>query len=483
MLGEAPGVKNFFVAAGMNSVGIASAAGAGKAISEWMVEGHPTDDLWEVDIRRFHDFQANGQYLRDRTTESVGLLYADHWPFKQPRTARSVRCSALHDRLKARGACFGVVSGWERANWFAPDGVEAKYEYSWGRQNWFEYSAAEHMAVRNGVGVYDLTSFAKFRCEGRDATAVLQAMCGNDVDVPIGKVVYTQLLNNRGGIEADLTVTRLAADTYFIVSAGATETRDFDWLSRHIPEASQVVLTNMTSAYAMLGIMGPGSRDLLSTLTDADLSNAVFPYATAQQIDFAYARLLALRMSYVGELGWELYIPTEFATGVFDALMVEGENVGLRLVGLHAVDSLRLEKGYRHWGSDITPDDTPYEAGLGFAVNLDAGDFMGREALILQKESGLNRKLVMFTLDDPEPILHHDEPIFRDGELVSSITHGAYAHLLESAMGMGYLENKEGISDEWILSGRYEIGVAGNRISATAHLKAPYDPSAKRVRM
>jgi 4-methylaminobutanoate oxidase (formaldehyde-forming) len=483
MLGEAPGVKNFFVAAGMNSVGIASAAGAGKAISEWIVEGHPSDDLWEVDIRRFHSFQANGQYLRDRTIESVGLLYAVHWPFKQPRTARSIRCSPLHGRLKARGACFGVVAGWERANWFAPEGVEPKYEYSWGRQNWFEYSAAEHMAVRNGVGAYDLTSFAKFRCEGRDATSVLQPLCGNDIDGPIGKVVYTQLLNERGGIEADLTVTRLAEATYLIITAGVTETRDFDWLSRHIPRDSHAVLTNLTSAYAMLGIMGPGSRDLLSALTDADLSNAAFPYATAQQIDFAYARLLALRMSYVGELGWELYIPTEFATGVFEALMVEGEKVGLRLVGLHAVDSLRLEKGYRHWGSDITPDDTPYEAGLGFAVNLDREDFIGREALIQQKESGLTRKLVMFTLDEPEPILHHDEPIYRNGELVSSITHGAYAHLLNSAMGMGYLENPEGVSDEWILSGRYEIGVEGKRIPATAHIKAPYDPSAKRVRM
>ena len=483
MLGEAPGVKNFFVAAGMNSVGIASAAGAGKAISEWIVEGHPTEDLWEVDIRRFHSSQANGQFLRDRTTESVGLLYADHWPFKQPRTARSVRCSPLHDRLTKRGACFGVVAGWERANWFAPDGVEPKYEYSWGRQNWFKYSAEEHLAMRNGVGVYDLTSFAKFRCEGPDATSVLQSICCNDIDVPIGKVVYTQLLNERGGIEADLTVTRLAENTYFIVTAGASETRDYDWLSRHIPEDSRAVLTSVTSAYATLGIMGPGSRDLLATLTDADLSNSAFPYATAQHIDFAYARPLALRMSYVGELGWELYIPAEFSTGVFDALMDEGEKVGLRLVGLHAVDSLRLEKGYRHWGTDITPDDTPYEAGLGFAVKLAKGDFIGREALIRQKETGLTRKLIMFTLDDPEPILHHDEPIYRDGELVSSITHGAYAHLLGGAMGMGYLENAEGVGNEWVLGARYEIRVDGKLISATAHLKAPYDPLAKRVRM
>jgi len=483
MLGEAPGIKNFFVAAGMNSVGIASAAGAGKAISEWIVEGHPTDDLWEVDIRRFHGWQSNSQYLQDRITETVGLLYADHWPFKQPETARSVRCSPIHHQLRERGACFGVVSGWERANWFAPEGVEPKYEYSWGRQNWFEYAAAEHMAVRNGVGVYDLTSMAKFRFQGRDAKDVLQHVCANDVDVPIGKVVYTQLLNQRGGIEADLTVTRLAEDTYFIVTAGATEIRDFDWLSRNIPEDSNTVLTNLTSAYAMLGIMGPESRNLLSTLTDADLSNDAFPFATAQEIDFAYARPLALRMSYVGELGWELYIPSEFAPGVFDALMVEGENFGLRPVGLHAVDSLRLEKGYRHWGSDITPDDTPFEAGLGFAVKLDKSDFIGREALMRQRELGLTRKLVMFVLDDPDPLLYHDEPIYRNGELVSSVTHGAYVHMLRCAMGMGYLENSEGISDEWILSGKYEIDVEGELIPAKAFLKAPYDPSNKRVRM
>lgn len=483
MLGEAPGVKNYFVAAGMNSVGIASAAGAGKAISEWIVEGHPTEDLWEVDIRRFQAWQSNSQYLQDRITETVGFLYADHWPFKQPKRARSVRRSPVYHQLKEQGACFGVMAGWERANWFAPKGVTPEYEYSWGRQNWFNYAASEHMAVRNSVGVYDLTSMAKFRCQGRDAKAVLQHICANDIDVPVGKIVYTQLLNLRGGIEADLTVTRLAEDTYFIVTAGATEIRDFDWLSRHIPGDSQAVLTNMTSAYAMLGVMGPESRNLLSALTSADLSNDAFPFATGQEIDFAYARLLALRISFVGELGWELYIPSEFAPSVFEALLAEGEKYDLRQVGLHALDSLRLEKGYRHWGSDITPDNTPFEAGLGFTVKLDKGDFIGREALVLQRESDLIRRLVMFTLDDPEPLLYHDEPIYRNGKLVSCVTHGAYAHLLGCAMGMGYLENLEGISDEWILSGKYEIDVEGELIPAQAHLKALYDPTSKRVRM
>jgi 4-methylaminobutanoate oxidase (formaldehyde-forming) len=415
MLGEAPGVKNFFVAAGMNSVGIASAAGSGKALAQWIDQGYPEEDLWSVDIRRFYGWQANPRYLYDRTTEAVGLLYADHWPFNQRKTARNVRRTPFHDRLSQRGACFGEVAGWERANWFAPQGVKAEYVYSWGRQNWFEYSAAEHMAVRENVGVYDLSSMAKFLVQGHDSRAELQRICGNNLDVPEGKVVYTQFLNQRGGIEADVTVTRLSEDRYFIVTPGATGTRDFEWIRRHLREDAHAFLTDVTSAYTMLAVMGPRARDLLSTLTDADLSNEAFPFATAQQIDVAYARPIVMRMSFVGELGWELYIPTEFSNNVFDALMREGEKFDLKLVGLHALDSLRLEKGYRHWGADITTDDTPFEAGLGFCVKLDKGDFVGKDALVKQTESGLTRKLVIFTLEDPEPLLYHDEPILRNG--------------------------------------------------------------------
>ena len=483
MLGEAPGVKNFFVAAGMNSVGIASAAGSGKALAQWIDQGYPEEDLWSVDIRRFYGWQANPRYLYDRTTEAVGLLYADHWPFNQRKTARNVRRTPFHDRLSQRGACFGEVAGWERANWFAPQGVKAEYVYSWGRQNWFEYSAAEHMAVRENVGVYDLSSMAKFLVQGHDSRAELQRICGNNLDVPQGKVVYTQFLNQRGGIEADVTVTRLSEDRYFIVTPGATGTRDFDWIRRHLREEAHAFLTDVTSAYTMLAVMGPRARDLLSTLTDADLSNEAFPFATAQQIDIAYARPIVMRMSFVGELGWELYIPTEFSNNVFDALMQEGEKFDLKLVGLHALDSLRLEKGYRHWGADITTDDTPFEAGLGFCVKLDKGDFVGKDALVKQTESGLTRKLVIFTLEDPEPLLYHDEPILRNGVKVSENTHGAYAHFLGSAIGMGYLENPDGIDDEWILSGKYQIDVEGKLIAARVHLRAPYDPESKRVRM
>jgi 4-methylaminobutanoate oxidase (formaldehyde-forming) len=339
------------------------------------------------------------------------------------------------------------------------------------------------MAVRENVGVYDLSSMAKFLVQGHDALAELQRICANNLDVMEGKVVYTQLLNQRGGIEADVTVTRLAQDKYFIVTPGATGRRDFDWIRRHLRQDAHVFLTDVTSAYTMLAVMGPRARDLLVTLTDADLSNAAFPFATAQQIDVAYARHLVMRMSFVGELGWELYIPTEFSNNVFDALIAEGEKFDLKPVGLHALDSLRLEKGYRHWGADITPDDSPFEAGLGFCVKLDKGDFIGKDALEKQQESGLTRKLVVFTLEDSQPLLYHDEPILRNGVQVSENTHGAYAHYLGSAIGMGYLENPEGIDDEWILSGKYQIDVEGKLIPAKVHLKAPYDPEAKRVRM
>ncbi len=483
MLGEAPGVRNFFVATGMNSVGIASAAGAGKALAQWIDQGYPEEDLWTVDIKRFSGWQRNKKYLHDMAVEAVGNLYADHWPYKQPETARGVLCSPFQDRLAQRGACFGVVAGWERANWFAPERIKPEYQYSWDRQNWFEYSAAEHMAIREGVGVYDLTSMAKFLIQGRDAENVLQHICANNIAVPPGKVVYTQLLNKRGGIEADLTVTRWDEKSFFIVTAGATGTRDFDWISRHIPDKAHVALTDVTYSYAMLAVMGPKSRDLISTLTDADLSNKAFPFATARQIDIGYARPWAVRISYVGELGWEFYIPTPFATGVFDLLMAEGEKFGLRLVGLHALDSLRLEKGYRHWGSDITPDDTPFEAGLGFVVKLDKGNFMGREALLKQKESGPKRRLVIFTMEDADSLIYHDEPIYRNGELVSENTHGAYGHFLGCAIGMGYLENPKCIDDEWILAGEYTINVEGKLIPAKAHLKAPYDPMGERIRI
>ena len=483
VMGEAPELRNFYVAAGLNSTGIAAGAGVGKAMAEWIVEGEPTMDLTEVDIRRFHGFQNNARYLRDRTVETVGLLYGMHWPQRQHETARSVRLSPLHDRLEARRACFGASAGMERPNWYAPEGVEPRYEYSYGRQNWFPYSAEEHRAVREAVGLFDQTSFAKFLVQGRDAESALQRICSNDVAVPVGRVVYTSMLNQRGGIESDLTVTRTGEDRYLVITSGTSAVRDFEWINRNIPTEIHAFVTDVTSSYAVLGVMGPRSRELLSRLTDADLSNRAFPYLTSSEIDLDYAPVRASRVTYVGELGWELYIPTDFAVRVYDAIVKEGVDFGLMHAGSHAMDSLRCEKAYRSWGQDITDQDTPLEAGLGFAVAFDKdADFIGREALLRQREEGLTRRLVVFTVDDPEPLILGDEPIFRDGELTGRVTSGAYGHTLGRSVGIGYVENEEGVDAAFIRAGEYEIEIAMERFSASATLRPPYDPRGARVR-
>ena len=482
-IGEVPGVKNFFVGCGMNSVGIASAAGAGFALAQIIDQGYPEYELWPLDVKRWFPWQRNKKYLHDRIKESVGVLYHHHYPNRQKETARPVICTPIHDRLKEKGACFSMIAGWERADWFAPEGVEPKHEYSWHRQNWFPYQAEEHMAVRDGVGMYDLSSMGKFLVQGRDAEAALQGICANDVAVPVGQVVYTPILNERGGFETDVTVTKIAENTFFIVTAAATTIHDLDYIRRLIPTDAVATITDVTHGYAMLAVMGPKSRDLLARLTDDDLSNDGFPYATAREIDIAYARPLAMRMSYVGELGWELYIPTNFVQGVFDAIMEAGAEFGLRLVGMQAVNSLRLECGFRHWESDITPDETPYEAGLSFGVKLDKGEFIGREALLKAKDAPLKQKLVMFTLNDPEPLLYFNEPIFRNGEHVGEICSGAYGHKVGSAVGMGYVRNQDGVTNAWVKEGTYEVKVEGKMIPATVHLKSPYDPDNQRTKM
>jgi len=477
MLGETPELKRLFVAAGFNSTGIQSAGGAGKVLSEWIVGGHPPMDLWDVDIRRMQRFQSNKLYAADRAAESLGLLYAMHWPYRQYESARGVRTTPFHDLLAARGACFGEVAGWERANWYAPKGMEPRYDYSYKRQNWFQCAAAEHKAVRTGVAALDQTSFAKFLVEGKDSERVLQRICANDVAVPVGRVVYTQWLNERGGIEADLTVTRLSETAFLVVTSAACAVRDFDWLESHIPEGAHAVAVDVTSAYAVLSVMGPQSRALLAQASGEDLSSAAFPFGTSREIELGYARVRASRITYLGELGWELYIPTEFARNVFAAVERAGEGFGLKLAGMHAMDSCRMEKAYRSWGHDISDEDTPLEAGLMFAVKL-GKEFIGRDALLRQRETRLTKRLVQFALDDPEPLLYHNEPIWRDGRLVGRTTSGAYGHHLGRAVALGYVHDEAGVD----ASGRWEIEVAGVRYSAKASLEPLYDPKSLRIR-
>jgi len=484
IMGEAPELRNFYVAAGLNSSGIAGAAGAGKAVAEWIVEGHPQMDLSEVDIRRFHGFENGSKYLYDRTVEGLGLLYATHWPKRQPETARMARQSPLHDRLTAAGAAFGELRGWERPNWFAPEGVEPRYEYSYQRQNWFPYSAEEHRAVRETAGLFDQTSFAKFLLQGPDAESVLQRICANDVGVEPGHVVYTAILNERGGIEADLTVTRMAEDQYMIVTGGGVARQNFTWIKSHIPDDARAYLTDVSSAYATLSVMGPNARAILSGLTDADLSNEAFPFLASKEITIAYAPVRATRVTYVGELGWEIYVATEFIAGVYDAIIEAGRAHGLRHAGYHAMDSLRIEKAYRSWGHDIVGVDTPLEAGLRFAVAFDKdGGFIGKDALLTQLDEGIKRRLAVFVLDDPEPILLGDEPIYRDGEQAGVVTSGEYGHTIGTAIGLGYVESEDGVTPAYIRAGTYEIEIATERFAAKVRMTAPYDPKGLRVHM
>ncbi|MCF6322168.1 MAG: FAD-dependent oxidoreductase [Rhizobiaceae bacterium] len=480
-LGEAPEVKNLWVCAGFNSVGIQSAGGAGMALAQWMEDGHAPFDLWDVDIRRMQPFQNNAWYLRERVSETLGLLYADHFPYRQPETSRGVRRSPIHEHLKSRGAVFGESGGWERANWFATKGQSREYQYSWQRQNWFENAKAEHLAVRNNVGLFDMTSFGKIRIEGSDALQFIQKICANQMDVETGKITYTQMLNSRGGIECDLTITRLGENLFLAVVPGATTMRDLTWMHRHRGDLN-VVITDVTSSEAVLCIMGPNSRKLLQAISPADFSNDNHPFGTMREIEIAMGLARAHRVTYVGELGWELYIPTDQAAHVFEAIEEAGSDIDLKLCGLHVLDSCRLEKAYRHFGHDITDEDHVLEAGLGFAVKTDKGEFIGREAVLKKRESGLERRLLQFQLENPEPLLYHNEPILRDGEIVSHLSSGNYGHHLGAAIGLGYVPCK-GEKPAQVLASKYEIEIAGERHDAIASLKPLYDPGSQRIKL
>ncbi len=481
-LGLAPEMDNFWIAAGFNSIGIQSAGGAGMALAEWMDSGEKPFDLGDVDISRMQPFQGNKQYLFERSKETLGLLYADHFPYRQKATARGVRRTPFHHHLLEQGAVMGELAGWERANWFANEGQEREYQYSWKRQNWFENSAAEHRAVRENVGMYDMSSFGKIRVEGPDAEAFMNYIGGGDYSVPNGKIVYTQFLNRTGGIEADVTVTRLTETAYLVVTPAATRLSDQTWMQRHAGNFN-VVITDVTAGEGVLAIMGPNARALLEKVSPNDFSNAANPFGTAQEIELGMSLARAHRVTYVGELGWEIYVSSDMAGHAFETLHAAGQDMGLKLCGMHMMDSCRIEKGFRHFGHDITCEDHVVDAGLGFAVKVDKGcDFIGREAVIARKESGPKNRLVQFKLTDAEPLLFHNEPIVRDGEYVGYLSSGNYGHTLGGAIGLGYVPC-EGEKAADVLASSYEIDVCGVKVKAEVSLKPMYDPKSERVKV
>lgn len=486
LLGEAPELKNFFIGAGFNSMGIASAGGAGRALAEWIVEGAPTSDLFAVDIRRFAGFNNNPTWLHDRVKETLGLHYAMPWPNRELDSARPFRRSALYDRLAAKNAVFGSKMGWERVNYFAPEGEAPEIQYSFGRQNWHDAVAAEHKNTREGVSVFDQSSFAKLLVQGRDACAQLNRICAANVDVPVGHTIYTGLLNERGGYESDLTVLRLKDQEFMLITGSAQAVHDADWIRRNFVEDAHAFLTDVTSAWSVLAVMGPKSRDVLRKLTKADLSNAGFPFATVQEIDLGYATVLANRMTYVGELGWELLVPVEFAIGVYEDLMRAGAEHGISDAGYYALEGLRLEKGYRAWSRELTPGITPLQAGLSFAVDFGKPDgFIGSEALLAAKEDPdhLKIRIVQLVLDNGAQQLWGGEAVLCNGVEIGEVRSAAYGHTLGASVALCQLDAPERITVDYIRNGGFEIDLAGTRFAATAHLRSPYDFGNERPKM
>ncbi|MEX2518194.1 MAG: FAD-dependent oxidoreductase [Paracoccaceae bacterium] len=474
-LGLAPGAENVWVAAGFNSIGIQSAGGAGMALAEWMESGEKPFDLGDVDIGRMQPFHGNRRYLAARATESLGLLYADHFPTRQKATARGVRRSPFHRQLLDAGAVMGETSGWERANWFAAPGQERAYRHDWGRENWFENAAAEHRAVRGGVGLYDMTSFGKIRVEGPDAEAFLNLAAAGDMAVPVGRIVYTQFLNTRGGIEADVTVTRLSETAFLIVTPASTRLADETRLRRLLGER-RAVITDVTAGEGVLAVMGPRAREVMQAVSPNDFSNEAHPFGWAREVEVGFGLARAHRVSYVGELGWEIYVSSDMAEHVYETLLEAGHAFGLRHCGMHMMNNCRAEKAFRHFGHDISSEDHVLEAGLGFAVKTAKPEFIGRDAVLRKREAGLERRMLQFLAQDPNAIFHHNEPILRDGKIVSHLTSGAYGHTLGGAVGLGYVPAK-GESVAEMLGSSYEIEVAGRRVAAQASFKPLYDPS------
>jgi 4-methylaminobutanoate oxidase (formaldehyde-forming) len=483
ILGEAPELSNFFVGAGFNAFGIASGGGAGRALAEWIFAGEPPMDLWPVDIRRFGSVHQDKRWVLTRTLEAYAHHYSMAWPHEELESGRPVRISPLYHRLKEQGACFGWKLGWERPNWFAPAGVEPRDRYSFDRQNWFEHVGNEHRAVRERIGLFDQTSFAKFLFLGKDAEQALNWIAANDVAKAPGRLVYTQMLNRRGGIECDLTVSRLDQNTYYIVTGTGFATHDFAWIRDNIPAGLDARLVDVTSAHAVLSLMGPRARDLLASVCDADVSNSAFRFGSWKTLSIAGTTVRALRVTYVGELGWELHIPVEAAGAVYETLMDAGRTHGIANAGYRAIESLRLEKGYRAWGADIGPDYTPLEAGLGWAVKLKQNTpFLGREALAAQGQAPLKKRLACFTTADPSIVLLGRETIFRDGRQVGWLTSAGWGYTVQRNIGYGYVRNPEGVSTDYLKSGRYELEVATERIPVELALEPLYDPAMTRIK-
>ena len=480
-LGLAPEMDNVWVAAGFNSVGIQSAGGAGHALAQWMQDGQRPFDLGDVDIGRMQPFQGNKHYLFERSKETLGLLYADHFPYLQKKTARGVRRSPFHHHLKENGAVFGELAGWERANWFANAGQNPDYAYSWKRQNFFDNVATEHNAVRENLGLYDMSSFGKIRVEGPDACAFMNYIGGGQYDVPMGKIVYTQFLNDRAGIEADVTVTRMSETAYLVVTPAATRLADQTWMIRN-KGLFNVVITDVTAGEAVLAVMGPNSRKLLEMVSPNDFSNTVNPFGTAQEIELGMGLARVHRVTYVGELGWEVYVGADMAGHAFETLWEAGQSLNAKLCGMHMMDSCRIEKGFRHFGHDITCEDHVLEAGLGFAIKTDKLNFIGRDAVMRKKEAGLNKRMLQFKLTESEPLLYHNESVIRDGKIVGYLSSGNYGHHLGAAVGLGYVPCL-GETAVDVLGSTYEIDVAGTRVSAEVSLKAMYDPSGARAKL
>lgn len=486
ILGEAPEQRNLFIGAGFNAFGIASGGGAGMALAEWVAKGAAPFDLWPVDIRRFGKVHQSTDWVRERTLEAYGKHYTIAWPSEEHRSARPTRRSPLYAHLKAAGACFGEKLGWERPNWFADlaAGEVAQDRYSYQRPGWWDAVRREHQAARKAAVLIDQTSFAKFTLKGPDAASALNWIAAGNVDRAVGSLTYTQMLNDKGGIEADVTVARVARDEFYIVTGTGFATHDLDWISRNIPAGAKAELVDVTSGSAVLSLMGPEARDILARVCPDDLTNAGFPFGTARRISVASCPVLALRVTYVGELGWELHMPTDVAVTVYEALMAAGAGLGLVNAGYRAIETLRLEKGYRAWGSDIGPDHTPVEAGLAWACKMKSGvPFLGRDAVAAQLEGGVKKRLAGFTVDSPDVILLGRETIYRDGVRVGWLSSGGFGHTLGKPIGYGYVREAGGVAEDWMKTGRYELEVASERVPCKIHVTALYDPLNARIKV